>query len=437
MELDTKTVNSFANVPYLCLSCIPTGGRQLVVNKKVKASKPSITSETVIIEAADVSGGVAPRTTSTTTTTTSNAEAPTSAFTVDNVATQPIRFKITALFHGDNYRSDRDRLLNAFDKAKISELKCEYGTYNVYCEKWGASYSSTILNEDTVTFECIEAAETDNTRDVLDLSVGSNVTKVRSFIDTAVGALAEYSKYDPSVIKAKVSATIAANAQFLTFAISKGKTAADFVGNTYEDSLALATEITEQATEYVDDMAPLLVDVNDFADFISTSFTSRDDVYESLFEMSKSIGDKQTTNIEGSKDRLNEIFTDSIFRIGTINKAVEQLDFLSFASVLDVERVRGDIFDQLDSIQLDMADFKGFGLVYQSLTELRASVAEVLSGKLGALPNLTTITVRESIPADVLAYNLYQDISRAQEIIDRNNIDNGLFVSGEISVLEN
>jgi len=80
-----------------------------------------------------------------------------------------------------------------------------------------------------------------------------------------------------------------------------------------------------------------------------------------------------------------------------------------------------------------MADYPTFAQTYTSIVQVRGAVFKVLSAKLAALPNLITIYIKRPIPVEVLAYQLYGDATRADDILRRNNIQNSLFVQGTIS----
>jgi prophage DNA circulation protein len=75
--------------------------------------------------------------------------------------------------------------------------------------------------------------------------------------------------------------------------------------------------------------------------------------------------------------------------------------------------------------------------VHQALTAVKASTFAYLVEQQKRLPVVTTVRHPYSMPALVLAYELYGDASRADEIIARNRLPHPLFVPGntEIEVL--
>ncbi|PLX49112.1 MAG: hypothetical protein C0613_08295 [Desulfobulbaceae bacterium] len=68
--------------------------------------------------------------------------------------------------------------------------------------------------------------------------------------------------------------------------------------------------------------------------------------------------------------------------------------------------------------------------VYQQLAALRAAVAIDLRTRGARLPELTTYTPPATLPALVVAHQVYGDATREQEIIERNRIGHPGFVPG-------
>lgn len=70
--------------------------------------------------------------------------------------------------------------------------------------------------------------------------------------------------------------------------------------------------------------------------------------------------------------------------------------------------------------------------VFTALEDVRATLSEHLTTTAQALPSITTYTPPETMPALVIAWELYGDIERTNEIIDRNNIVQPNFVPGGV-----
>jgi prophage DNA circulation protein len=70
--------------------------------------------------------------------------------------------------------------------------------------------------------------------------------------------------------------------------------------------------------------------------------------------------------------------------------------------------------------------------LFVALEDVRATLSEHLTRTGQNLPAITTFTPPETMPALVIAWELYGDITRANEIIDRNRIRHPNFVPGGV-----
>jgi len=76
---------------------------------------------------------------------------------------------------------------------------------------------------------------------------------------------------------------------------------------------------------------------------------------------------------------------------------------------------------------------------YIALQALYAQVVASVPGTDQALPRQVALTLPITLPSLVVAYNAYEDASRAEEIVSRNNIRHPGFVPGgrALTVLSN
>jgi len=77
---------------------------------------------------------------------------------------------------------------------------------------------------------------------------------------------------------------------------------------------------------------------------------------------------------------------------------------------------------------LDEASFAAPDVVYTALQVLRARMHADITGRLSQSARLLEHTPREPMSCLVLAYDLYEDVDREQEILDRNAVRHPGFV---------
>lgn len=99
-------------------------------------------------------------------------------------------------------------------------------------------------------------------------------------------------------------------------------------------------------------------------------------------------------------------------------------------SVDDAQAIRNDIAARLETLAFATTN----DALYSALTEMRAAVIKDINARALNLPRITTITPIATVPMVLIAYQLYGDADRTDELIDRNNIRNPLFVAGGLAL---
>ncbi|AUZ85786.1 DNA circularization protein [Methylophaga nitratireducenticrescens] len=111
----------------------------------------------------------------------------------------------------------------------------------------------------------------------------------------------------------------------------------------------------------------------------------------------------------------------------TLIEAARSSSQAEYATYDDAIRVRNNLLTELD-VQMKANDVSDD--VFTSLLDLRVTVIEDIRTRGADLSRLTTYTPKASLPALVIAHNLYGDAFREQEVIERNNVSHPGFVSG-------
>lgn len=113
-------------------------------------------------------------------------------------------------------------------------------------------------------------------------------------------------------------------------------------------------------------------------------------------------------------------------------RAVSQMEFADYR---EAETVRDSALDQIDLV----ADATSDDVLFESLVSLRAAVVRDVNARGANLARVVSVTPVATMPALVLAYNLYQDASREAEIVSRNRTLRPGFVAaaGALEVLTN
>ena len=97
--------------------------------------------------------------------------------------------------------------------------------------------------------------------------------------------------------------------------------------------------------------------------------------------------------------------------------------------------VRTELADRLD----EESEATNSDLVYIAVTDLRTAVVQAVPDPEQDLPRLATFSPRQTLPSLVVAYQLYGDASRAEDIVTRNDPRRPGFLTGgqQLEVLAN
>ncbi len=100
----------------------------------------------------------------------------------------------------------------------------------------------------------------------------------------------------------------------------------------------------------------------------------------------------------------------------------------------DARSVLGQVVPVLDAA-IDAASVAGYADLYRAVRTLRTAVVNDLQTRGSQLPGLTTVSLPVPLPSLVVAYQLYQDATRSDEIITRNNPPHPGFMPTTLEVL--
>lgn len=120
----------------------------------------------------------------------------------------------------------------------------------------------------------------------------------------------------------------------------------------------------------------------------------------------------------------NRTALDRIVRRTSLAEAARTSTTLTFASYDEAVELRDVLADRL----ADEGEASGSADVVDAFANLRGGVVDDLTSRATGLARLRDLTPTRTLPACVLAYELYGDASRADEITDRNRLAHPGFV---------
>lgn len=148
------------------------------------------------------------------------------------------------------------------------------------------------------------------------------------------------------------------------------------------------------------------------------------DFYDSLYLEPESVSTTTRQAVEDNRAALD----DYAHQLAVINDASVSTSRV-FDTLDDAETARDAIADRLD----DQAETAPDDL-YDDLMALRSSLVQAIPPEGATLPDLVTIKEQATLPAVVLAYRLYADATRDEEIVTRNRVRHPSFVPGGVDL---
>lgn len=111
-------------------------------------------------------------------------------------------------------------------------------------------------------------------------------------------------------------------------------------------------------------------------------------------------------------------------------EAAKEISLANFEHQSEAVSIAGDVTDMLEAASWE-SDDQG----YKALSELRLAVQQDMQRRSPALPVLSTVTLAQSVPSLVAAYQATGSAVSEQRIVDRNGISHPGFIHGEIEVI--
>ncbi len=121
-------------------------------------------------------------------------------------------------------------------------------------------------------------------------------------------------------------------------------------------------------------------------------------------------------SIVGMAEAIVQTATGAMVRRAALAALARATALYQPSSANDAANLKTQVAAIIDS-EIDVAGDSGDDASYSALIALRAAVVLDLDTRGAALPALQTVTTNESLPSLVLAQRLYQDVTRADELV--------------------
>lgn len=313
---------------------------------------------------------------------------------------------------GDNFKADRDKLIEALDQPGSGTLvHPDFGTMIVSIISARLSQHNKARGKATFSITFIQGK--------------TEPTHPTSGDDT------------PALVAAQVEKSLADSINDFTDTFSVLEQSADVVQDVVDEVDNVMGAVENVVGAFVDPISNLIRAPANMAAAIVGSITSINtliakpgqalNIYKSLFSTGDDSPSIPTTTASRKQQAASVSALHNLVKRGALIEACRASSKEQYAAYDDAIVIRDSLLDELDvQMHADGIDDS----VYLSLLDLRVAIVNDIRTRGADLTRLTTHTPLTTLPALVVAHQLYGDASRDGEVVSRNKIRHPGFVSG-------
>ena len=331
---------------------------------------------------------------------------------IEDVGRATRHYKVTAYILGDDYDRQRDALQAALEKPGLGDLVHPYyGTVKV---RQSGKYSIKERSQDggIAVFDLEFAESEEPTQPEIVLDTTTNIfDKVNNALDAATDIFDNvFSMFQKAQrIVDDVSKTANNAAVALQTIKSNGKKALDFQNN---------------INNLINNIGTLIYETTTLHEIYTDLFTGDD----SIFGVIENLKLKDFQKDLFLTEENNQALTTLIQQLAVFGaaKAVTGVEFTSSTEADEVLQLVSTALDELmETAPID---------IYVAAWELRIAVIDDINARTAELPVIVEMQLTDSLPSLFLAYDLYEDMDRAPEIVERNNVVHPGFLPGGATI---
>lgn len=334
------------------------------------------------------------------------------------------RFALDGYVIGANYFGARDALMAALDQPGSGELVHPYyGRVEVVVIGYRTSESTREGGMCRFSLQFVVAQPVTKPAATAD-----SRSAVAADVATANAATGEQFKDLVSIV---TDVQIAAAQSALTDLLAPLGVLADDIAAIADDPLAIVNQVQRSVSGLYASATDLALSVNTI-----TSLPDRARAAAQSFRALASlrlVWQRVLGQTEGTSTiTTNRRATEQLVQTAAVIGAVDLAAAIPYTSYEEAIRTRDEVLAQVERVAADAGDE-----TFAALQGLRATLTQTLRSRGADLARLTTHTPAETLPAIVIAHQLYGVPRLAeyeQDLIDRNRIPHGGFVPGGLAL---
>ena len=347
-------------------------------------------------------------------------------------------YPVTAFVIGDDYQSKRDALRKACTEKGPGELiHPDYGSLMVLCDSITVRESHSSQRMATFELVFIEAGA----QAIPETSIDLSDSVLSSASDVMAAAkndfLSGFSLSEGIAGLTSLVGNIADVANDAIDAIGSGleyaeDMARDLTGamNKLVDAATSAAELKNSAERFLNMPSELSSRIDTVFSVVASMAGTKPEAFATVRELasqSNASDNASTANEDARAEKLAMQHIEQLTKQVVVAKEAEVITNIEFDNAEDATAVLESFIDDIDEVEL-FEPVEPSSELMQALRNTKEVVVEYIREIILELPRMRTIQLPEKMPSLVLAYDLYEDLSRADEIESRNKIPYPAFV---------
>lgn len=356
----------------------------------------------------------------------------------EDLGKKAINYPVTAFVIGDDYQARRDALRKACTEKGPGELvHPDYGSVMVLCDSITIRESLNSQRMATIDLTFIEAGEQAIPETKVDLS-GSVMSSASDMMAAAKNSfvsgfslsegIAELTSLVGGIADISISAidSIGSGLEYAQ-GLTSGMTGAM---NKLVDAATSAAELKKSAERFLNTPAELASRIDTVFSVISSMAGNKPEAFatvRNLTSKSNASANASTANEDARAEKLAMQHIEQLTKQVIVSKEAEVITRIEFSNAEEATSILDSFIADAEEVEL-FEPIEPDNDLMQSLRTVREYVVEYIREIILELPRVRTIVLPEKMPSLVLAYDLYEDVSRADEIVNRNKIPYPAFV---------
>lgn len=312
-------------------------------------------------------------------------------------------YTIEAYVIGKDYITQRDALIEAIDEQGPGTLVHRYyGQIRVQAGEYRVRESNREggMAKFSITFH--EAG--DESRPIASIDTRQ---RVNTQANTAIAATTN--NFQQSYSVTGVPGWVTDASQTVLARLDSSLTAIDGIDNLIAGSFSLPSQIASKTTGVIAGLSSL----------------SNLNSMRSLWNFGGLFSSVNRTTPSRIRQANNQQAVIDLVERAAIIESARQTTTIQFDSQQDAIAIRDELVDVMDEKMLTADDE-----TYLAMQDLKVAVVRDLTDRAAKLKQLRQYPINDTLPALVIAHQLYQDANRDNEIVSRNRIGHPGFVAG-------